>query len=107
MEGGPGTDFEVLMQEHHVLVDADPALSVMDRIARIGVDEVALGDELAGLRRGELLHRVRRGEDIREQKEAERDAEDRAEHAAKQKDRKPPPHGRLSSDAASVTLLRA
>jgi hypothetical protein len=60
------------------------------------VNELALGDELARLGLCQLLPRLGRRKDEGKEKEAERDAEGRAEHAPQKKNRQPSPHGDTS-----------
>ncbi len=92
VEVGTGPDLEILTEKHGLGIDADLALTRMDRIARIGLDERAFGDELAGLLPAQHLHPRRRGKDVGEEEDAEGKAEGEPDETADEEPLEPPPH---------------
>ena len=94
MELGARPHLEIAAQEYAVLPHGHAALAPVNGVARVGVDEPALGDDgAAPVRLGQLIGGRRRRKHEREQEEAKRHAEARAQHAAQQKRRHlSPPH---------------
>ena len=83
MELRAGADLEVRAQEHTVRPHRRAALAPVDGVARVGVDERALGEHGTGaVGRGQQLGGRGRRKNVGKQEEAERDAEGGAEHGA-------------------------
>src|SRR6516164_6362881 len=93
-------DFEVRLEKHGVLVDADPPFAVVHRIVWIGVNESAGRNERGTLHIGKLIGGRRRRKYVWKGKKSNRDAERGAKYSAKYEDRDVAPksvHGSLSS----------
>src|SRR6516165_3734166 len=78
---------EIRLEKHGVLVDADAAFAVVNRIGWVHVDEGAGGNEFRTLHIGKLLRCGRWRKHVGKDEKSECDTEAGAERSAEHKDR--------------------